>query len=205
MGLYRRFVLPRLIDLSMKDKGAAARRSVLVPQARGSVLEIGIGSGHNLPFYSAAVTRLQGIDPSPELLSMARKKIDTVPFPVELTCTPAEKLTLDTGSVDTVVMTWVLCSIPDPPAALRQMRRVLKPDGRLLFVEHGLSPDAKVEAWQRRLNPLWRKVAGGCNIDRKVDEMIASAGFRIAQLQTMYLQGPRPWTYTYEGYALPQN
>src|SRR5262245_2349847 len=188
----------------MKDKAATARRSVLVPQATGSVLEVGIGSGLNLPFYSAAVTRLQGIDPSPELLSMARRKVDTVAFPVELTCASAEQLRLDSGSVDTVVMTWVLCSIGDPLAALREVKRALKPEGRLLFVEHGLSPDAKVQAWQRRLNPFWRKFAGGCNMDRKIDETIASAGFRIAQLQNTYLPGPRPLTYTYEGQALPQ-
>ena len=203
MGLYSRFVLPRLIDLAMKDEAAAARRSAVVPKAAGSVLEIGIGSGLNLPFYSAAVTRLQGVDPSAPLLSMARKKLHRITFPVELVCESAAQLRIDTRSIDTVVTTWTLCSVPDPSQVLREMRRVLKPQGRLLFIEHGFSPDAEVHAWQRRLNPIWRRVGGGCNLDRRIDELIRSAGFRIAELQTGYLPGPRPMTYTYEGQARP--
>ena len=202
MGLYSRFVLPRLIDLAMKDEAAAARRSVLVPKAAGSVLEIGIGSGHNLPFYSAAVTQLQAVDPSAPLLSMARKKLDRVAFPVELVCQSAEQLRIDARSIDTVVTTWTLCSVPDPLQALREMRRVLKPQGRLLFIEHGFSPDARVQAWQRRLNPIWRRIGGGCHLDRRIDELIRSVGFEIAELQTTYLPGPRPMTYTYEGQAV---
>jgi len=201
MGLYRCFILPKLIDLAMKDKAATARRSVLVPMATGSVLEIGIGSGLNLPFYSPSVTRLHGVDPSAELLSMVRKKIGRVSFAVDLTCQSAEQLPVDSGSIDTVVATWVLCSIPNPVVALREMKRALKPGGRLLFVEHGLSPDAKVQGWQRRINPIWTRFAGGCNLNRKIDELIRSAGFSIAQLQTTYLPGPRPMTYTYEGSA----
>lgn len=201
MGLYRRLILPRLIDLAMKDETAAARRSELIPKARGSVLEVGVGSGLNLPFYSSAVTHLYAIDPSPELLRMAGKKIDRVTFPVELVCQSAEQLPVDRESIDTIVTTWTLCSIPDPLGALREMKRVLKPGGCLLFVEHGFSPDPKVQAWQRRINPIWRRVAGGCNVDRKIDELIRSAGFNIARLQTTYLPGPRPMTYTYEGSA----
>jgi ubiquinone/menaquinone biosynthesis C-methylase UbiE len=201
LDIYRRFILPKIIDLAMKDKAATARRSVLIPMATGSVLEIGIGSGLNLPFYSRSVTRLHGIDPSAELLGMARKKIDRAGFPVELTCQSAEKLPADSGSIDTVVATWVLCSIPDPVEALREMKRVLKPEGRLLFVEHGLSPDSRVQAWQRRINPVWTRLAGGCNLNRKIDDLIGSAGFRVTQLQNRYLPGPRPMTYTYEGSA----
>ncbi len=201
MGLYRRLILPRLIDLAMKDETAAARRSELIPKARGSVLEVGVGSGLNLPFYSSAVTHLYAIDPSPELLRMAGKKIDRVTFPVELVCQSAEQLPVYRESIDTIVTTWTLCSIPDPLGALREMKRVLKPGGCLLFVEHGFSPDPKVQAWQRRINPIWRRVAGGCNVDRKIDELIRSAGFNIARLQTTYLPGPRPMTYTYEGSA----
>jgi len=204
VGLYSRFVLPRLIDLAMKDEAATARRSALVPQAAGSVLEIGIGSGHNLSFYSPAVTRLQGVDPSAPLLAMARRKLDRVSFPVELVCQSAERLRLDARSIDTVVTTWTLCSVPDPLQALRELRRVLKPDGRLLFIEHGVSPDPTVHAWQRRLNPIWRRIGGGCNLDRRIDELIRAAGFRIAELQTTYLPGPRPMTYTYEGHARPE-
>ena len=201
MGLYRRFVLPRLIDFAMKDKAAAARRSELIPRATGVVLEVGIGSGLNLPYYSSAVTHVHGIDASPELLSMARAKIACLRFPVELVCQSAEQLPVDCGSIDTVVTTWTLCSIADPIKALREMKRVLKQGGNLLFIEHGASPDPQVDAWQRRINPIWRMVAGGCNLNRKIDELIRSAGFNIVQLQTTYLPGPRPMSYTYEGSA----
>jgi ubiquinone/menaquinone biosynthesis C-methylase UbiE len=203
VSFYARFVLPKLTDLSMRDKAAAERRSVLIPKAVGSVLEIGIGSGLNLPFYSSAVTHLRGVDPSAELLAMARKKIERVPFPVELVCESAERLIVDSGSIDTVVTTWVLCGIPNPVAALSEMKRVLKPGGTLLFVEHGRSPDPAVEAWQRRLNPFWKKFAGGCNLDRRIEDLIRAAGFRIRELQNTYLRGPRPMTYTYEGSASP--
>jgi len=203
MGLYRRFVLPRLINLAMKDTAAEARRLELIPRATGAVLEVGIGSGLNLPFYSSAVTHVHGIDPSPELLSMARGKIESLSYTVKLVCQSAEQLPLDSGSMDTVVTTWTLCSIPDPGMALREMKRVLRPGGILLFVEHGASPDPRVAAWQRRINPIWRRVAGGCNLNRKIDELIKSAGFNIARLQTTYLPGPRPMTYTYEGCACP--
>ncbi|HUD73009.1 MAG TPA: class I SAM-dependent methyltransferase [Dongiaceae bacterium] len=201
VGLYRRYVLPRVIDLAMRDKAAAARRAALIPQAAGVVLEVGIGSGLNLPFYTSAVGRLHGVDPSPELLAMARRKIALVPFPVELECQSAEQLRVDSGSIDTVVTTWTLCSIPNPVEALREMQRVLRPGGRLLFVEHGRSPDPGVRAWQRRLNPLWRRVAGGCHLDRKIDELIRSAGLGIDRLEMSYLPGPRLMTYTYEGSA----
>jgi ubiquinone/menaquinone biosynthesis C-methylase UbiE len=147
------------------------------------------------------VTRLHGVDPSAELLAKARRRIHSVTFPVELTCRSAEQLPVDSGSIDTAVATWVLCSIPDPLAALAEVKRVLKPDGRLLFVEHGCALDPKVQKWQRRLNPIWRRFAGGCNLDRRIDELLKSAGFRIAQLQTMYLPGPRPMTFTYMGSA----
>lgn len=201
MGIYSRIVLPKLIDLTMQGKAVEARRSELIPKAAGFVLEIGIGSGLNLSFYSTAVMRLRGIDPSAELLSMARKKIGRVAFPVELTGESAEQLRVDAHSVDTVVSTWALCSIPNPLGALQEMKRVLKPGGRLLFVEHGRSPDPKVRAWQDRLNPIWRKIGGGCNLNRKMDELIGSAGFEIVELQATYLPGPRPMTYTYQGLA----
>jgi ubiquinone/menaquinone biosynthesis C-methylase UbiE len=201
VGLYRKFVLPRLIDLVMRDSGAAARRERLIPQAAGTVLEIGIGSGLNLPFYTREVTRLYGIDPSAELLAMARRRADSASIPVELRREWAEQLPFESGSMDTVVSTWTLCSIPDALRALQEMKRVLKPGGRLLFVEHGLSPDPHVQAWQNRINPVWRRLAGGCNLNRKIDECITSAGFAVAELQTMYLEGPRPMTFTYEGSA----
>jgi ubiquinone/menaquinone biosynthesis C-methylase UbiE len=201
MGLYRRFVLPRILDLVMRNGDLTAHRAQLIRQASGTVLEVGIGSGLNLPFYSPAVTRLWGVDPSAELLAMARRKLDRLSFPVELVCQTAERLPLESGSTDTVVTTWVLCSIPDPLAALREMKRVLRPGGQLLFVEHGASPDVAVQRWQRWLNPLWKRISGGCNLDRHVEHLIRSAGFDIGQLENTYLPGPRPMTYTYEGVA----
>lgn len=203
MGLYVRFVLPRLIDLAMRHQEATGLRSKVIPAARGTVLEVGIGSALNLPFYTGAVTHLYGVEPSPELLKMARPKTSRVPFPVELLNQSAERIPLEDGQADTVVVTWSLCSIPDACAALREMRRVLKADGTLIFVEHGLSPDPRVQAWQNRLNSIWRRVAGGCNLNRKIDDLISSAGFSIRQLQTAYLQGPRPMMYTYQGFAQP--
>jgi ubiquinone/menaquinone biosynthesis C-methylase UbiE len=202
MGLYSKFVLPHLIDLVMRDKVVSARRAELVPGASGVVLEIGIGSGLNLPFYSPAVKHLYAVDPSPELLSMARKKIGRLAFPVELRCERAERLSLDPGSIDTIMMTWSLCSIPDPASALREMRRVLKPHGRMIFIEHGLAPDASVRAWQNRLNPVWGKFAGGCHLNRKIDDLLVAGGFNVTELRSAYLPGPRPFTYTYEGYAV---
>jgi len=202
LGFYDRFILPRLLDLSCRCKVATERRAALVPGASGAVLEVGIGSGLNLPFYSpAAVTRLVAVDPSPELLAMARKKIADTAFPVDLRCESAESLSLEDRSFDTIVMTFTLCSIPEPLAALREMRRVLKPGGRLLFVEHGLSPDSGVRRWQQRLNPLWNRLAGGCNLTRKIDTLLAEGGFQVAELRTAYLPGPRLLTYTYEGCA----
>jgi ubiquinone/menaquinone biosynthesis C-methylase UbiE len=201
MGLYSRFVLPWLIDLVMRDKEAARHRAKIIPRATGTVVEVGIGSGLNLPFYTGEVKRLCGVDPSAELLKKARPKTERAPFPVELLQRSAEELPFDGASIDTVVVTWALCSIPDPTRALGEMKRVLRPEGRLIFVEHGLSPDSSVRAWQNRINPLWRRLAGGCNLNRKIDDLIRSAGFEISELKTEYLPGPRPMTFTYEGSA----
>jgi ubiquinone/menaquinone biosynthesis C-methylase UbiE len=199
MGLYSKLVLPYLTDFAMRDKVATARRSQLVPGADGIVLEIGIGSGLNLPFYSSAVRLLYAVDPSPQLLAMTRKKVERLAFPVELRCESAERLSLDGRSVDTIVMTWALCTIQNPARELREMGRVLKPGGRMIFVEHGLSPDSGVRAWQNGLNPIWSRVTGGCNLNRKIDDLLVSSGFNIVELRTAYLPGPRPLTYTYEG------
>ena len=202
MGLYSRFVLPYLTDFAMRDKAARARRSEIVPGAEGIVLEIGIGSGLNLPFYSTAVKHLYAVDPSPELLAMTRRKVEGMTFPVDLRCESAERLSLDGGSIDTIVMTWALCTIPNPTRALREMGRVLKPQGRMIFVEHGLSPDSGVRAWQNGLNPIWSRVTGGCNLNRKIDDLLVSSGFNIVELRTAYLPGPRPFAYTYQGCAV---
>lgn len=200
MGLYSRLILPRVLDCAMKYDELADLRAAAIPGARGVVLEVGIGSGLNLPFYSPTlVTQVYGIDPSAELLAMAQKKIASLPFPVTLMNQSADRIPLGDVSVDTVVVTWSLCSIPNPRITLREMRRVLKPDGRLIFIEHGLSPDARVQSWQNRLTPIWRRLAGGCHLNRKMDELIRSSGFSIATLETRYIPGPRLVTYTYVG------
>jgi len=173
-----------------------------VPQARGNVLEIGIGSGLNLPFYSRDVQRVYGVDPSLELQRMAKKRVSAVPFEVEFVRQSAEEpFPIGDSSIDTVVMTWTLCSIPNPAPALQQMKRVLKASGRLIFVEHGHAADPRVVVWQDRITPVWKRIGGGCHLNRKIDELIRAAGFQISELKTFYLPGPRPMTYTYQGLA----
>jgi ubiquinone/menaquinone biosynthesis C-methylase UbiE len=201
MGLYGRYVVPFLINASMRNKDLTPRRSEVVGGARGRVLEVGIGPGLNLPFYGAQVTELDGVDPSPELLREARRKAAAPRFPVRFHQESAERLPFPDGTFDTAVMTWTLCSIPDPEAALREVRRVLKPAGRLLFVEHGFSPDPGVAKWQRRLEPAWRRFAGGCHLTRRIDEMVRAAGFHLDSVATGYMPGPRPFTFNYQGEA----
>lgn len=203
MSFYEKWILPRLVDVTMRNKEATRYRSQIVPQARGRVLEIGVGSGLNLPFYGAGVEQICGLDPSEELLSMARKKARASACPVSFLAHSGEEIPLDNGSVDTVVTTWTLCTIPDPVKALLEMKRVLKPGGMLLFAEHGLAPEAGVQGWQQRLNPLWSRITGGCNLNRKMDELIQASGFRIVELKMEYAEGPRPMSYIYSGQAQP--
>lgn len=200
MSLYSRFLLPRLIDVAMRQKRVRERRARLVPKAHGAVLEVGIGSGLNLPYYTSGVQRLCAVDPSAELLAMARRNARRLRLDVELVQQSAERLPFADATFDSVLLTWTLCSIPDPAAALREIRRVLKPGGELFFIEHGLSRDPGVAAWQRRLTPLWRPLAGGCHLDRRMDALIGAA-FGHVELQTFYLEGPRLLTYMYEGCA----
>lgn len=204
MGIYAKYVLPRLIDLAMRNRAAARVRANWIPHARGDVLEVGIGSGLNLPFYSAEVSRVYGVDPSAELRKLARKRMAGQAVSVEFLAQSAEEtLPLPDHSVDTVVVTWTLCSIADPAGALRQMRRVLKPSGRLIFVEHGRAPDSRVAEWQDRLTPVWKHIGGGCHLNREIDRLLAEGGFTIDELRTAYLPGPRAMTYTYQGFAHP--
>jgi ubiquinone/menaquinone biosynthesis C-methylase UbiE len=201
MNLYERWILPAVIDLIMRQKQLTKYRREVVAAARGRVLEIGVGSGLNLPLYGKDVELVYGIDPSPRLLAIARRRALASPVPVELLLGSATAIPLADNSVDTVVMTWTLCSIPDPLAALREMRRVLKPSGNLCFVEHGLSPEPSIERWQHRITPTRRRIAGGCHLDRKIDELIRLAGFDLKSLQVEYAPGPRTMSYMYEGCA----
>jgi ubiquinone/menaquinone biosynthesis C-methylase UbiE len=204
MGFYRDQILPYLIDLSMRQQNLAAYRSRVVPAAEGRVLEIGIGSGLNLPFYSAKMEHVIGLEPSPKLLSMAQRAARSVMGPVEFVEGSAEAIPLEDGSIDTVVTTWTLCSIPDAPGSLGEMRRVLKPGGRLLFVEHGRSPDPSVRRWQDLLTPVWKRIGGGCHLNRAIGTLIEGAGFRFERIETGYMPGPRPLTFMYEGSARPR-
>jgi ubiquinone/menaquinone biosynthesis C-methylase UbiE len=204
MGFYQDRIVPYLTDLSMRQQRLAAYRSRIVPEADGRVLEIGVGSGLNLPFYTDRVQRVIGLEPSPSLLAMARRVLPRVKPPVELVEGTAEAVPLEDASVDAVVTTWTLCSIPDVQWALREMRRVLKPVGRLLFVEHGLAPEPNVRWWQDRLTPWWKPLAGGCHLNRPMRALIEEAGFRFERLDTGYMRGPRPMTFMYEGSARPR-
>jgi ubiquinone/menaquinone biosynthesis C-methylase UbiE len=202
MGFYSRHIVPRLLDCAMRNSEVTRLRASLIPQADGEVLEVGIGSGLNLGFYSPEVRHVYGVDPSLELQQLARRRASSAPVPVEFFLQSAEeRLPFADASIDTAVLTWTLCSIPQPEKAVREIRRVLKEGGRLLFLEHGRSPDVQVATWQDRLTPFWRCMTGGCHLNRKVDEVIASAGFHIVELKTNYIPGPRPMTYIYRGFA----
>jgi SAM-dependent methyltransferase len=204
MGFYQDQIVPRLINLAMRHPRFAEYRGRVLSAAEGRVLEIGIGSGLNLPFYGRRVEQVIGLDPSRKLLAMARCADAAKTRAVELIESSAENIPLERASVDTVVTTWTLCSIPDSVRALAEMRRVLKPGGRLLFVEHGRAPDPNVVWWQDRLTPAWRCLAGGCHLNRAIAELIEGAGFGFDRLQTGYMPGPRPMTFLYEGSAQPR-
>jgi ubiquinone/menaquinone biosynthesis C-methylase UbiE len=202
MGLYDRYILPRILDFAMRNGSIAPYRARTAHPASGTVLEVGIGSALNLPHYSRQVTRVIGLEPHPKLASMAAFKKSAVP--VEIVSGLAESIPIRRASVDTVLLTWTLCSIPDTDAALREIRRVLKPGGRLLFVEHGLAPEPDVQRWQHRLTPFWSKIAGGCHLDRDAPALIREAGFEIEHVKTSRIPGPRPMTFMYEGSAIRQ-
>ena len=204
MGFYQDQILPLLINLSMRQKNLVAYRNRVVPAAEGRVLEIGIGSGLNLPFYSSNARQVIGLDPSLKLLAMARRSRRTVFRYLEFIGGSAEKIPLNSGSVDTVVTTWTLCSIPAALDALREMHRVLKPSGRLLFVEHGRAPEVNVQWWQDRLTPIWKPLSGGCHLNRAIGSLIEDAGFQFERLETGYMRGPKPMTFMYEGSARPR-
>jgi len=204
MGFYQERILPWLLDLAMRNARLAPYRSRVVPAASGRVLEVGIGSGLNLPFYGSIVSEIIGIEPSAKLLTMTRKPRGRTSIPLELIQGNAEAIPLDDQTIDTVVTTWTMCSIPAIEPALQEMRRVLKPNGRLLFVEHGLAPDAGVRWWQDHLTPAWKRLSGGCHLNRPIRELIQRAGFRIEHLDTGYMPGLKPMTFMYEGGARPQ-
>ena len=204
MGFYSTWAMPRILDLAMRNQALDHYRRDTIGAARGVVLEVGVGSGMNLPLYGRAVDRVYALDPSTELLDLARHRARDAIVSVSLVRASAEEIPFASSAFDTIVMTWTLCSIPKPSIALAEMRRVLKPGGQVLFVEHGLSPESRVARWQSRITPCWSWISGGCHLDRKTDGLLHAGGFRIDGLKTGYMKGPKPWTFMYEGVAKPR-
>ena len=202
MSFYEERILPHLVDFACSSKPTRKQREKIVPLAEGDVLEIGFGSGRNLPFYDAAkVRKIWGLEPSEGMRRKAAPQVEASRLDVEFIDLPGEEIPLEADSVDTVLVTYTLCTIPDAVAALEGMRRVLKPGGRLLYCEHGVAPDADVRRWQDRLNGTWRRFSGGCNINRNIPELIEQGGFAITNDERMYIPGLRVLTYNYWGSA----
>ncbi|CAN7568770.1 class I SAM-dependent methyltransferase [Phyllobacterium sp. LjRoot231] len=202
MGFYCEVILPRLCDLAMRNNRLRPYRERVIGAAEGRVLEIGIGSGLNLPLYRPPVTEILALEPAPKLVAIARSAPHPG-MPVRFIEASAEAIPLDDHSVDTVVTTWTLCTIPQAATALGEMRRVLRPCGRLLFVEHGLAPDEGVRRWQEWLTPASRCISGGCHLNRPIRSMIEAAGFRTERIETGYMPGLKPMSFMYEGSARP--
>jgi ubiquinone/menaquinone biosynthesis C-methylase UbiE len=203
MGFYDKHILPRLLNGAMSAKPISYQRRKVVPRAEGRVLEIGFGAGHNLPFYDASkVERIWALEPSAEMRerSAARRAASTIPL--EFIDLPSEKIPLESDSADTVLVTYTLCTIPDVMAALGEMRRVMKPTGHMIFCEHGEAPDESVRRWQRRITPVWKVIGGGCHVGRQIPKLIQDSGFKLDDMQTMYLPGtPRFAGFNYWGSA----
>lgn len=205
MGVYDTYVLPHLIDLACGTGDVAKQRRKVVPRATGRVLEVGMGPGLNLPFYErSSVELVWGLEPSEGMRRKAAPALEATDLDVRWLDVPGEEVPLDDCSVDTVVLTYTLCTIPDWQRALEQMRRVLKPGGQLLFSEHGEAPDESVRRWQHRIDPLWTRLAGGCHITRAIPHLIESAGFEFVDVESMYLPGAKIASYHSWGAAVPR-
>ena len=202
MSLYDKHILPCLTHLVCSAKNFDHKRALVVPDASGDVLEIGMGSGLNLPHYRQNnISKIIGLEPSEALRKRAAKTANNLGIDLDLIPGGAEDIPLDNNSMDTVLVTFAMCTIPQIETALEEVRRVLKKDGKLLFCEHGLAPEPGVQRWQNRLNPLWKKLAGGCNLNRNIPQLIEQAGFNLNELENHYMRGPRALTYIYRGTA----
>ena len=202
MNLYERYVLPRMIDFACGMGAVMKTRAQVVPLAEGKVLEIGIGTGLNLSFYDPLkVSEIVGVDPAVDMSPLARERAAQISIPVKTIALELGQIQAADASFDSIVCTFTLCTIPDAVAALREMRRVLKPGGKLLFSEHGLAPDAPVVRWQNRITPLWKPLAGGCHLNRDIAALITAGGFNIGDIQSSYLKGPKPMTWVSRGWA----
>ncbi len=204
MSFYEDRVLPHLIDIACSTKPARKQREKIVHLAEGDILEIGFGSGLNLPYFDGdRVRKIFGLEPSAGMRRKAQPNVEASGLDVEFIDLPGEEIPLESNSVDTVLVTFTLCSIDDAAAALEGMRRVLKPGGKLLYCEHGAAPDGGVRRWQDRLNPAWKRVSGGCNMNRDIPLLIESTGFRLTSDERMYIPGPKILSYNYWGVARP--
>jgi len=203
LGFYDNHILPHIINVACGGKPVSKQRQKIVPQAEGRVLEIGMGSGLNIPFYDTdKVELVWGLEPSEGMRKKARSRVEAAPFDLHWLGLPGEQIPLDQNSADTIVLTYTLCTIPDWKTALLQMRRVLKPGGKLLFSEHGQAPDQAVRKWQDRIDPLWSKIAGGCHLNRDIPALLTEGGFTIKQIDTLYMPStPKFAGFTYWGYA----
>lgn len=203
MRCYREQILPRLTDLALSGRELAALRARAAAGLEGEVLEVGFGSGRNVPHYPPRVVRVRAVDPATVGRKLAAGRVAVSPVPIEFVGLDGEDLPLEDRSIDHALSTWTLCTIPDVRLALGEIRRVLRPGGVLHFLEHGLSPDPAVARWQHRLTPLQRRIAGGCHLDRPIDRLITDAGFAITSIENHYLKGPKVFGFMYEGTATP--
>mgnify|MGYP001321010557 FL=1 len=200
---YENYVLPKMLDCCCSTKPISYQRKKIVPEASGTILEIGIGSGLNIPYYQKSkINKVIGLEPSEQLCKMAKKTADDNNFSIDFLVNGAEEIELPSNSIDTILLTYTLCSIPEPYIALKEIMRVMKSDGRILFCEHGIAPDEVVQKWQNRINPLWGKLFGGCNINRDIPNILKNGGFKINSLDKMYLPStPKIVGYNYWGEA----
>jgi ubiquinone/menaquinone biosynthesis C-methylase UbiE len=199
---YQDRVLPRIIDVALGGQRFARIRNRVASGLEGEVLEVGFGSGLNVPHYPKAVSRVRAVDPALEGRRLAKKRLSACQTQVDFVGTDGQILPLESSSVDHVLVTWTLCSIPDVQGALSEMRRVLRPGGQLHFVEHGRSPDPGVAAWQDRLTPIQARLFGGCHLNRPIDRLVVDAGFRLLKMDNYALGAPKALGYTFEGLAV---
>ena len=203
LSFYDKYILPKFLNCACGSKPINYQREKIVPLAEGKVLDVGIGSGLNIPYYNKSkIKYLYGLDPSIELLNLAKPLAKKNELEIEFLECGAEAIPLPNDSIDTVVITYTLCTIPDTQLSNQEIMRVLKPNGKLLFCEHGLAPDLNIAKWQKRINPIWNKIAGGCNLNRDIPNLIRSSGLKISNMEEMYLPStPKFAGYNYWGVA----